>query len=714
MWAASFLSWFAGGQAVVSSPSSIYLGCNALSLDACVASPICQLSSNLSLCVNSLPCALETSQGNCSMNTWNCNWDLETSTCRLRVDSPIENVLDCTSLPLESCIQRQTCWFDEKAGKCKRRPTIVLSLADDLGNYDIGWNNPRARTPVLDALRNQGVGLTRHYTARFCAPSRGMLLTGLLPWKLGLQSDLNLNPVYALRCSTSEAARKNFNTRLLPEVLRDHGGYVAHMFGKWHLGNARVADLPTSLGFASFLGFYGGGIENQALGNPKRFQAKQCACVSNRLDGLGKCKTFGLMPLYCSEEVSLVNDTLATGEHRIIDPIAVGEESVDLFLAQQAAQTISQTPINTPLFLYMSWSAPHNPVYAPNRFREMIVKSKPLFGKDAIVNEYCSQDKRLTHLAMVTMMDEAHRVLIQALERAGRYLDSVFVFLSDNGGNGPNYGENFTFRKCSFGHNYPYRGGKFTWWEGGIRNVGLMHAPGRISTNNNLYQGLMSLTDWKATLLDAAGVDVDGGDKDDSVSRWASLTNKIDPSPPRTELALQVWQEEDRFVILFQHNNEWWKVIQGYPWSGTGSGDVGKPNLEHSQSYLLQPPELPNSELDAAEVDSGVDKLCRNTLCLFNLDRDPGERKNYGRVMTSANNQEAGQAKLEAIRLINKYRQQGRQIANSHVCHSPQWFPSRTTDTTDQNAMKMAQKCGGYTAWVEHNNSIRTDCFRYY
>lgn len=688
----------------LSSSSLAHSGCSALSLDACVASPLCQLSSNLLRCVNSLPCALETSRENCTINTWTCAWDSKASTCGLRAtDSPI---LDCTGLDLESCLLRRNCRFD---GKCTRRPTIVLSLADDLGNYDIGWNNPRARTPVLDALRNQGVGLTRHYTSRFCAPSRGMLLTGLLPWKLGLQSDGNLNPVYALRCSTSEAARRNANTRLLPEVLRDYGGYVAHMFGKWHLGNARVADLPTSLGFASFLGFYGGGIENQALGNPKRFQAKQCACASNRADGLGTCKTFGVMPLYCSDEVSLVNDTLATGEHRIIDPSAVREESVDLFLAQQAARTIAQTPANTPLFLYLSWSAPHNPVYAPDRFRNMILQSKPRFGNDSVINRYCAQDKRLTHLAMVTMMDEAHRVVIQALERAGRYRDSVFVFLSDNGGNGPNYGDQFAFRKCSFGHNYPYRGGKFTWWEGGIRNVGLVHAPGRIASNTKLYHGLVSLTDWKATLLDAAGVA--SRDSDDSLSRWASLVaaNASDSSPPRTELALQVWLEEDRFVILFRYEGEWWKVIQGYPWSGTGSGEVGKPDPGHSQSYLLQPPELPRSELEAGGgVDSGADKLCRHTVCLFNLDRDPGERRNLGRIEAAAG------AKLEAMRLIGKYRQQGRLIAHSHVCHSAQWFPLRTEDTTDQHAMRMAQKCGGYTAWVEPNNSIRADCLRYY
>jgi arylsulfatase A-like enzyme len=103
-------------------------------------------------------------------------------------------------------------------------------------------------------MRETGVSLERHYTTRFCAPTRAMLLTGVHPWRLGLQTDLNLNPVNVVRCSSVLAAKK-LNARLLPEILRQDGGYATHMFGKFHMGHYSASTLPTQNGFDSFVGF---------------------------------------------------------------------------------------------------------------------------------------------------------------------------------------------------------------------------------------------------------------------------------------------------------------------------------------------------------------------------------------------------------------------------------------------------------------------------
>ena len=43
------------------------------------------------------------------------------------------------------------------------KPHVVLMLADDLGNYEVGFHNPRAITPNIDALAAQGIILERHY-----------------------------------------------------------------------------------------------------------------------------------------------------------------------------------------------------------------------------------------------------------------------------------------------------------------------------------------------------------------------------------------------------------------------------------------------------------------------------------------------------------------------------------------------------------------------
>ena len=63
-------------------------------------------------------------------------------------------------------------------------PHLVMVLTDDNGWAGVGYNNPHIRTPTLDSLAADGLKLTQQYVYRFCAPTRGSLLTGRLPWRL--------------------------------------------------------------------------------------------------------------------------------------------------------------------------------------------------------------------------------------------------------------------------------------------------------------------------------------------------------------------------------------------------------------------------------------------------------------------------------------------------------------------------------------------------
>lgn len=404
---------------------------------------------------------------------------------------------------------------------------------------------------------------------------------------------------------------------------------------------------------------------------------------------------------------SMVNDT-KQGQHWMVDGSRVKEEGVDLFLATQAAQRILSTPADMPLFFYFGWAAPHNPVYAPDRFKDMITKGgRPQFGSDAPINQQCELEKRLTHLAMITMLDESHRIVMQALEQTNRHLDTVLIFLSDNGGNGPVFNNKLKIRQCSYGSNFPLRGNKFTWWEGGIRTVSFAYAPGTIPAATE-YIELFSATDWKNTLLDAAGIAArDAGD--DSISRWLTLTQSAaeDAEPRRTELALQVWLEQKRFVIIYEHQGEWWKAIQGYPWSGTGAGAVGIQDSSYSQGYILQPPELPTAEVNTT-VDYGKGRLCKNRACIFNLAQDFSETVDLGRK--DAPVAVAGEAKQKANALINKYKKLGTRVVNTGLCFGKTWFAANQQDVTDRNAVLIAKKCAGWTAWLTEQNTARTDC----
>ena len=119
---------------------------------------------------------------------------------------------------------RLTLWAALVAADASDAPHIILSVADDLGWHNVGWHNPEFRTPTLDALRSEGVELTRHYTFMYCSPSRAALLSGVLPLHSGLHDYLDDAAGFGLPLGAT-----------LADDLRALG-YATHLVGKWHLG----------------------------------------------------------------------------------------------------------------------------------------------------------------------------------------------------------------------------------------------------------------------------------------------------------------------------------------------------------------------------------------------------------------------------------------------------------------------------------------------
>ena len=50
------------------------------------------------------------------------------------------------------------------------RPNIVVILADDLGNADLGYRGSDIKTPNIDKLASEGVRLNRFTACRFARP----------------------------------------------------------------------------------------------------------------------------------------------------------------------------------------------------------------------------------------------------------------------------------------------------------------------------------------------------------------------------------------------------------------------------------------------------------------------------------------------------------------------------------------------------------------
>ena len=272
------------------------------------------------------------------------------------------------------------------AGGALAQPNIVVIVADDVGVGDVGYNGSEIATPNLDRLAAEGVVLDRFYTASQCSPSRAALLTGRYGLRMGISEPIGWADTLGL------PDREETMAELLRAV-----GYETAIVGKWHLGR-QCHQHPSRHGFDSFVGLLGSG-----------------ANYSTRDTPVGLDWWRGVQP--------------ERGEGYTTDLIA--EEAVRLL----------RRPRDSPLFLYLPFTASHGPLGA-----------RP----EDLARYESSGEPRRTFAAITTRLDWAVGQVMDAVRTSGE--PTLVWFLSDNGGH-PDHG----------GSNRPLRGWKGQSWEGGIR-----------------------------------------------------------------------------------------------------------------------------------------------------------------------------------------------------------------------------------------------------
>lgn len=136
------------------------------------------------------------------------------------------------------------CCVRDSVAQAADAPHIVVIVADDLGNADLGYRGSQIATPQIDALARGGVRLEAYYGLPVCTPARAALMTGRYPMRHGLQT-LVIFPNHHYGLPTDEVT--------LPQALREVG-YSTAMVGKWHLGHADRKFWPNNRGFDHFYG----------------------------------------------------------------------------------------------------------------------------------------------------------------------------------------------------------------------------------------------------------------------------------------------------------------------------------------------------------------------------------------------------------------------------------------------------------------------------
>lgn len=232
---------------------------------------------------------------------------------------------------------------------------------------------------------------------------------------------------------------------LLPSLLHQ-AGYHTTIVGKWHLG-LESPNTPNERGFDYFHGFLG-----------------------------------DMMDDYFHHRRHDINYMRENGKE-----IAPEGHATDLFTQWACDYIRSRQNESAPFMLYLAYNAPHTPIQPPQDWLDKVRKREPLIDPE-----------RAKLVALIEHLDAGIGEVLKTLRETEKYENALVVFSSDNGGQ-LNIGAN----------NGPWRDGKGSMYEGGLRVPAVVAWPGVIAPSSRT-EVVAATMDLFPTILEAAGVEHDG------------------------------------------------------------------------------------------------------------------------------------------------------------------------------------------------------------
>ena len=313
----------------------------------------------------------------------------------------------------------------------------------------------------------------------------------------------------------------------LAEMFKDAGYQTAHI-GKWHLGYDDP-QTPNGQGFDYSFGHMVGCIDNYSH-------------------------------FYYWSGPNLHN-LFRNGEEIFRD----GEYFPDL-LVQEASQFMEENKTN-PFFIYFALNTPHYPYQGDVKWLRYY-------------NEQGVPYPRNLYNAFVSSQDERIGALLDKVEELGLKENTIIVFQSDHG--------HSTEERAHFGGGNPgpFRGAKFSLFEGGLRVPAMISWPGNLP-QNEVRPSMAVATDWLPTLAELCNAPLPESPLDGK-SLVPMIQGKVETSPH----SQFCWQNGHRWAV----KKGSWKLLF----------DPRDTSTSH------RPP--PNKEVDK--------------IFLVNLSNDPGEQYN--------------------------------------------------------------------------------------
>lgn len=391
------------------------------------------------------------------------------------------------------------------------QPNIVIIYGDDIGYGDFSCYGAKAvTTPNVDRIAREGLRFTSGYcSSATCTPSRYSMLTGQYAFR---KKGTGVLPGDA--AMIIEAGRTT-----LPSILQK-AGYATAVVGKWHLGlgdglkpldwNKEIVPGPREIGFDySFLMPATGDrvpcvyVENQRIVGLKSRDPIEVD-YKNPFPGEPTAKTNreALKQDWShGHNFGIVNGIGRIGYYRGGKSAQWKDEDMAGEFTKQALAFIDRSK-GKPFFLYFATHDVHVPRVPHKRFA-----GKTTMGPrgDAIVQfDWCVGEilKKLDKLKL------ADNTLVLLTSDNGPVLDDGY-----KDGAGEKIGEH---RAAG-----PWRGGKYSLFEGGTRMPLIVRWPARVKPG--VSDAIVSQVDFPATFAALAGQKPDTMTMTDSINILPAL-----------------------------------------------------------------------------------------------------------------------------------------------------------------------------------------------